>query len=607
MKKIAFICIALLITASMVSAQDFAPTPLRINAQPVVNYDFDGSEIDIPINITGHDCSAVLLIYTKDQGPAIGEVMNGYLGWHYVNGVDTSIYISEPVSLLAGDNTLTWSGLDDDEGIVPPGEYTYYVWAFDNISPKSLASEAIHDSGIAGGITLVEYDTAGQPMANPWIVCHRWYYNADGANVYDLNTQVKWTLGGSPTDMDLVESTACSIADTYVYDKLISFDPTDFEYFYQSGGLNRAEGTWKGTWRMKWIPNGEAELQTDWGDAGFAGVAQLHEANMGPIAYGEKVYYVNQNYHGYNNDNAESQLLIIDNGSGTVEEILDLTDWWSDIEDFEAGGQINAGPNQMFLRNGYLFLNAHGTCIKQMVDPTAEDMEDFYLWTNQNGDYFLDHHFAEDSDKPWVCNDYRVGPFMYTISADDNYFSAVPPFDIGAVSFGLLAPDGDAVDYMAFANETAGWKKFVYFIDNGSAFDGIYCDNDAASYDPDNPFASVFTPGVFYIAQDSVKGIITSQPEAVDADAPAAFTVAQNSPNPFNPTTSISFNLAEAGQVQIDVYNVSGQKVDTIANEVLTSGNHSVTWDASGFSAGVYFYTVKSGDFSKTMKMTLLK
>ena len=610
MKKIAFICMALLIASSMASAQDFAPTPLRIDSPATVVYDFEGGDLDIPINTTGHDCSAILLIYTKDQGEAIGEVQNGYLGWHYVNGVDTSIYISDPKDLQAGDNTLTWSGLDEDEAMVPAGEYTYYIWAFDNVSGKVLAAEAIHDSGIAGGINIVEYDAAGQPMANPWISCHSWYWNTNNdppTRAYDNTTQLIWTLGNSPTNMDLAETTSCSIADTYTYDKLIAFDPTDYEYFYQSGGLLAAEGTWKGTWKMKWVPNGTAELQTDWGEDGFAGVSQVFDANMGPTAYGDNVYYVNNNYHGYNNDNAEADLLIIDNASGTINDVIDLTDWWSNVDDFDKGGQMNAGPNQMFLRDGYLFLNAHGTCIKQMVDPMADDMDTFYMWTNGNGDYLLDHHFSEDSDKPWVCNDYRVGPFMYTISADANYFSAVPPFDIGAVSFGLLAPDGDGIDYMAFANETAGWKKFVYFLDNGSAYDGIYCDNDAASYNPDDPFAAVFTPGVFYVAHDSVKGTITNTPDAVDTDAPAAFSVAQNTPNPFNPTTSIDFNIAEAGQVQIDVYNVSGQKVDTIANEFLTSGNHTVTWDANGFSAGVYFYTVKSGDFSKTMKMTLLK
>jgi hypothetical protein len=100
--------------------------------------------------------------------------------------------------------------------------------------------------------------------------------------------------------------------------------------------------------------------------------------------------------------------------------------------------------------------------------------------------------------------------------------------------------------------------------------------------------------------------VIGYQVDVAD-QAPAAFTVSQNSPNPFNPTTAINFTLAQAGHVTIDVFNAAGQKMDTIANANMTAGVHSVTWNAAKFSAGVYFTTVKSGDSSKTIKMTLLR
>jgi len=108
-----------------------------------------------------------------------------------------------------------------------------------------------------------------------------------------------------------------------------------------------------------------------------------------------------------------------------------------------------------------------------------------------------------------------------------------------------------------------------------------------------------------FIAHNSVKGTLTNL-VAVE-EAPAAFAVAQNAPNPFNPTTTINFYIPEAGTTTIAIFNIAGQKVDTIANEFLSAGSHSVMCDASGFSAGVYFYTVTSGKFTKTMKMTLLK
>jgi len=92
-----------------------------------------------------------------------------------------------------------------------------------------------------------------------------------------------------------------------------------------------------------------------------------------------------------------------------------------------------------------------------------------------------------------------------------------------------------------------------------------------------------------------------------DAEVPDTFALFQNSPNPFNPSTTISFTLTKAGKTTVDVFNVSGQKIDTILNASLSAGSHSVTWDASRFSAGVYFYTIQSGKFLGTRKMTLLK
>ena len=72
-------------------------------------------------------------------------------------------------------------------------------------------------------------------------------------------------------------------------------------------------------------------------------------------------------------------------------------------------------------------------------------------------------------------------------------------------------------------------------------------------------------------------------------------------------TTTIHFTLAEAGNVTVDIFNVAGQKIDTVVNESMAKGSHSVSWDASNFSAGIYFYSVKANGNAKTMKMTLLK
>ncbi|MCC5927009.1 MAG: T9SS type A sorting domain-containing protein [Bacteroidetes bacterium] len=85
------------------------------------------------------------------------------------------------------------------------------------------------------------------------------------------------------------------------------------------------------------------------------------------------------------------------------------------------------------------------------------------------------------------------------------------------------------------------------------------------------------------------------------------FELMQNFPNPFNPTTSIRFNLSEANDVRIDVFNSVGQRVKTIVNGRYAMGTHQVTFDGSNLSSGMYFYTLSTGNVRETRKMTLIK
>jgi hypothetical protein len=85
------------------------------------------------------------------------------------------------------------------------------------------------------------------------------------------------------------------------------------------------------------------------------------------------------------------------------------------------------------------------------------------------------------------------------------------------------------------------------------------------------------------------------------------YTLNQNYPNPFNPATTISFYLPKESRVVIDVYNVIGQKVNELINTNLSSGEHKISFDGSKLQSGVYFYTIKTKEFSETRKMVLLK
>jgi hypothetical protein len=86
-----------------------------------------------------------------------------------------------------------------------------------------------------------------------------------------------------------------------------------------------------------------------------------------------------------------------------------------------------------------------------------------------------------------------------------------------------------------------------------------------------------------------------------------SYFLAQNYPNPFNPTTSIGFTLEKSALTTLVVYSIHGQKMVTIVNQVLSPGVHSYVVDASKWKSGTYVYTLRSGSFHKSKKMTLVK
>ncbi|MBI5403014.1 MAG: T9SS type A sorting domain-containing protein [Ignavibacteriae bacterium] len=89
---------------------------------------------------------------------------------------------------------------------------------------------------------------------------------------------------------------------------------------------------------------------------------------------------------------------------------------------------------------------------------------------------------------------------------------------------------------------------------------------------------------------------------------PTSFALNQNYPNPFNPTTTIDFSIAKASFVTLKVYDVLGNEVMTlINNELKSANNYSYTADFSKLSSGVYYYSIKAGDFTSTKKLMLIK
>lgn len=108
-----------------------------------------------------------------------------------------------------------------------------------------------------------------------------------------------------------------------------------------------------------------------------------------------------------------------------------------------------------------------------------------------------------------------------------------------------------------------------------------------------------------YIDSICVKHPIGIQP--VTHGVPKVYSLLQNYPNPFNPVTRISYEIPKAGNVNLVVCDVLGREVVILTDEFKQAGSYSIEFDASALASSVYFYTIKSGDFTETKKMVLIK
>lgn len=105
------------------------------------------------------------------------------------------------------------------------------------------------------------------------------------------------------------------------------------------------------------------------------------------------------------------------------------------------------------------------------------------------------------------------------------------------------------------------------------------------------------------------KESISTFPTGVEnqTTVPLKYNLAQNFPNPFNPYTNIHFSIPKDGNVSLKVYNILGNLVSTFSDGFMKAGEYNAEFDGSNLASGIYFYTLKSGDFSSTKKMILTK
>lgn len=183
---------------------------------------------------------------------------------------------------------------------------------------------------------------------------------------------------------------------------------------------------------------------------------------------------------------------------------------------------------------------------------------------------------------------------------------AVEPVTGNVYVTGSSFGSGTSYDYLtiSYTNDgTFSWEKR----ENGSGSLNDFASGIVVS-DTDRIFvtgaANFSGIGVAYYTLRYSKSVGI---EPISGNVPTNFSLLQNYPNPFNPSTTIRFDISKASFVTVSVFDVTGRELEVLASENVKAGEYRVTWDASKYSSGIYFYTLTAGDFRQTKKMILIK
>ncbi len=109
-------------------------------------------------------------------------------------------------------------------------------------------------------------------------------------------------------------------------------------------------------------------------------------------------------------------------------------------------------------------------------------------------------------------------------------------------------------------------------------------------------------PSGFNVVQPTPTGVIQ-----VANELPTEYQLYQNYPNPFNPVTTIKYDIPKKVLVVIKIYDITGREVEELVNQEQEQGRYEISWSADRLSSGIYFYTIRTKDFSDTKRMVLIK
>ncbi len=302
------------------------------------------------------------------------------------------------------------------------------------------------------------------------------------------------------------------------------------------------------------------------------------------------------NFDVYSITITENDYLYLGVSDSPSERILRTTDGGLTWQDCSNGinsyvNCVTSFQNIVFagtLHNGLLFSTNHGNSW-QNTTFDAGYVESVVF--DENGKLYSSHNKS-------VYKSTDMGASWLEIFTSNNYFyGKLLPIDdnhIFLINLGYMyrTIDGGSV-----------WDTISTFINQVTYLNDIYFSSDSALYLTSD--IGVFKSFDFGDTWNPVELGISSV--SSDESTPENFKLEQNFPNPFNPSTTIRYELPQDGVVTIDIYDILGQKAKTILNEFRRADRYEVTFNSTGLASGIYIYRMKVNDFITSKKMVLLK
>ncbi|MCB1161081.1 T9SS type A sorting domain-containing protein [bacterium] len=365
-----------------------------------------------------------------------------------------------------------------------------------------------------------------------------------------------------------------------------------------------------------------------------AGVTMLYcEDNIGDKPWWDEAFRYN-GYSTYDVYTTQAPSSGLNNGLSGRAEQGDIDQYhvivW-DSSNLPAYTFSNALPEDKtfdtVLLDDWLSNSSHDTFLWALGCEIANDLgnSESFLSTDLGASLLFDGQYIDDVTGVKVPKVYATHPALEWLGASPTFW-----VDGGCPSvenFSVIGVNG------ALAQESHAWEN-----DGGTgAVAGIYNRDPDGNGSPTSPAGhnnrTLLNPfgyfqiwdagyglaqGVDYsrkMVGDVLANLASYQPDtAPDAadDVPAYTSLQGNYPNPFNPTTSIRFGLAEDAQVNLAVYDLSGRRVRLLASARMEAGQHEIVWDGrddggAKLASGVYFSRLLAGDYSESQKMVLLK